>query len=124
MRFFGLLLALKTPQRPQLIAYNWMGAWGALLDPADVQRGGSDVHLIPSQVHQLGNAHAVSIGHEDHRGVPMAVAVALGGFHEPLDFGFGQIFAAPKVAVAASSRGNCPFLVVGVTSCTANTMKL
>jgi len=38
-----------------------VSTWGALLDPADVQRGRPKVHLIPAQVNQFGNpqgAHA------------------------------------------------------------------
>jgi hypothetical protein len=33
----GFLLALKTPQPPQFVSEDRMGAWGALLDPADMQ---------------------------------------------------------------------------------------
>jgi hypothetical protein len=33
-------------------------------------------------------------GHQQHGGVPVAVAVALGGVDEPLDFGFRQMLAA------------------------------
>jgi hypothetical protein len=51
-----------------------MGAWRALLDPADVQGGRPEVHLIPAQLHQFGNPEAVPVGHEDHRRVPMTVA--------------------------------------------------
>ncbi len=50
----GLLLALKPPQRPQFVPEDRMGAGRALLDPADVQRGRSEVHLIPAKVHQFG----------------------------------------------------------------------
>src|ERR1019366_10156234 len=31
------LLSLKPPQRPQFVSKDRMGAWSALLDPADVQ---------------------------------------------------------------------------------------
>jgi hypothetical protein len=58
----------------------------------------------------------VSVGHEDHRGIPVAVAVARGGLHQPLDLSLGQVFAGPQVAVPAPSWGNCSFLAVGVTS--------
>jgi hypothetical protein len=85
----GSCFALEPPQRSQLIAYDRMGAWRALLGPADMQGGRPEVHLIPAQVNQLGNPETVPIGHEDHGGVPMAVAVALGCFHKPLDFCFG-----------------------------------
>jgi hypothetical protein len=44
-RRFRVLLALKPPQRPQFVADNRMRAGRALLDPADVQGGGSEVDL-------------------------------------------------------------------------------
>ena len=86
---FGLLLALEPPQRPQFIPKDRMGTGRALLDPADVQRGRPELHLIPAQVHQLGDAQAVPIGHEDHRGVPVAPAVPLGRVHQPFHLGLG-----------------------------------
>ena len=89
----GLLLALKPPQGSQFITDDRMRAGCTLLGPADVQRGRPKVDLIPSKVHQLGNPQAMSVGHEDHRSIPVAVAVARGGLHEPLDLGLGQIFA-------------------------------
>ena len=89
-----------------------MSAWGALLKPTDVQRGRPEVHLIPAQVYQLGNPQAVSVGHEDHGGIPVAVAVARGGLHEPLDLGLSQVFPRPKVAVAPSSWPPAPNLSV------------
>ena len=53
-RRLGLLLAFEPPQRPQLVTEDRMGARCALLDPAHVERGGPEVHLVPPQVHQLG----------------------------------------------------------------------
>jgi hypothetical protein len=37
----------------------------------------SQVDLVPTQVHQLGRAEAVAVGHEDHGRVAAAVSVAL-----------------------------------------------
>ena len=84
-----------------------MGAWGALLDPADVQRGRPEIHLIPPQVHQLGGPQAVPVGHKDHRGVPVAPAVSPGGFHQPLDLGFGQVLAGAQVGIGAPLGPDC-----------------
>ena len=103
----GLLLALEPPQRPQFVAEDRMGAWGALLDPADVQGGRSELHLIPAQVHQLGGPQAVPVGHQDHGGVPVAPAVALGGVHQPLDLGLGQVLAGAQVGVGRALGGDC-----------------
>jgi len=71
-----------------------MRARRALLDPADVQGGRSEVHLIPVEVDQLGSPQAVPVGDEDHGRVPVAPAVALGRLHEPLDLGLGEAFPA------------------------------
>ena len=59
-----LLLALKPPQRPKLVPEDWMGARGALLDPADVERRRAKLHLVPPQVHQLRGPQAVPVGHK------------------------------------------------------------
>ena len=48
----------------------------------------------------------MSVGHEHHGGVPVAVAVARRGFHEPLDLGLGQVFPRPQVAVGSSPGRN------------------
>ena len=84
-----------------------MGARGALLDPADVQRGGPEVHLIPPQVRQLGRPQAVPVGHQDHRGVPVAPAVSRGGLHQPLDLGLRQVLAGPQVGVGGPLGPDC-----------------
>ena len=105
----GLLLALEPPQRPQFVPEDRMGAGRALLDPADVQRGRPEVHLIPAQVHQLGGPQAVPVGHKDHRGVPVAPAVSLGGVHQPLDLGLGQVLAGAQVGVGEPPGRDCSF---------------
>jgi hypothetical protein len=74
-----------------------------------VQRSRPEVDLIPAQVYQLGNPQAVSVGYQNHRSVPVAVAVALGGIHKPLDFRFSQILTGPQVAVTAPFGRNCSF---------------
>jgi hypothetical protein len=45
--------------------------------------GRSEVHLVPTQVHQFGCSQAVPVGRKDHRGVAVAMAVAFGRLHEP-----------------------------------------
>ena len=84
-----------------------MGARVALLDPADVQVGGPEIHLVPPQVHQFGGPQAVSVGHEDHRGVPVAPAVSRGGFHQPLDLGLGKVLAGPQVGIGGPFGPDC-----------------
>ena len=66
----------------------------ALFDPADVQRGGGEVDLIPAQVRKFAGPQAVAIGHKDHRGVSVAPSVALGGPKQAFDLGFCQVFGS------------------------------
>jgi hypothetical protein len=40
------------------------------------------------------------IGDQHHGSVAMAVAIDPGGFDEPVDLGFGQVFARPHLAIA------------------------
>ena len=103
----GFLLALQPPQGPQFVPKDRMGARCALLDPAHVQGGRSELHLIPTQVHKLRSPQAVPIGHEDHRRVPLAPTVPLGLVHQPLDLGLGQIFAGAQVGIGEPLGGNC-----------------
>ena len=47
------------------------------------------------------------VRNKDHRGVPMAVAVAFGSFDEPLDLGLGEVLARPQLPVGRPSECNC-----------------
>ncbi len=51
----------------------------------------------------------MSVGHEHHGGVPVAVTVALCRFHKPLDLGLGQVFPGSQLAVGGPPRRNCSF---------------
>lgn len=84
-----------------------MGARSALLDPAHVERGGPEVHLIPPEVDQLRGPEAVPVGHKNHRGVPVAPTVLPGSVHQPFDLGVGQILAAPQVAIGSPLGRDC-----------------
>ncbi len=86
-----------------------MGARRALLDPADVQGGRSEVDLIPAQVGQLARPQAMAIGDQDHRGVPVRPTVAFGPHEEPVDLGLGEVFSGPEVSVRAAGGSNCSF---------------
>ena len=103
----GFLFALKPSQRPQLVPEDRMGAGRPLLDPADVQGGRAEVHLIPAQVHQLGDAEAMPVAHQDHGGVPVAPPIALGGSQQAFHFGLGQILAGAQVGVRRTFGGDC-----------------
>src|SRR6516165_2598369 len=67
------LLALQLAQRPQLVAADGMRGWRALLDPADMQGGGGEVHLVPTQVDQLAHPQAMAVR------IAMTPAVGLRG---------------------------------------------
>jgi hypothetical protein len=42
----------------------------------------------------------VPVGHKDHDGVPVAVAVVLRSLDQPLDLMLGEVFARPQIALA------------------------
>ena len=54
--------------------------------------------------------------HEEHGRIPVAVSIVLRGFYEFFNLSLGQVLSAAKLIVRLPSRGNCSFLVVGVTS--------
>jgi hypothetical protein len=45
-------------------------------------------------------------GHQKHRTVSLAPAVALGGLDQLPDFALGEVFAWPKLTVGAAGRRN------------------
>jgi hypothetical protein len=89
-----------------------VGAWGALLDPTDVEGSRSELDLIPPQVHQFRRPQTVPISHEDHRAVAVTPTVSRSGFHQPLDLSLGEILAGAQVAIGRPSGGNCSILSI------------
>jgi hypothetical protein len=65
----------------------------AILGPADVQVTASEIDLGPLQAAQLRRAQTMSIRDQDHGGVAVAVAVALGGLDQALDLALVQMLA-------------------------------
>ena len=58
------------------------------------------------------NSQAVSVGHEDHRGVALTPAVALSGFNQLVHLSLGQILARPVFAVRRADWPlNCALFV-------------
>ena len=78
-----------------------MSAGCTLLDPSDVQRGGSEIHLLPPQVHQLRSAQAVPVGNQDYRGVAVPPTV-LPSRVLSVDFALGQVLASAQLWADAS----------------------
>jgi hypothetical protein len=55
-RRFRLLLSLQPPKGAQFVSEDRMRAGRALLDPTDVQGGGSEFDLLPAKINQLRSA--------------------------------------------------------------------
>ena len=87
------LLTLKTTQRTQFVALDWMNARGPSLGPADMQTPGGELGLVPLQIAHLGGAQPMAVGDQDHGGVAMPVPARLAGhLHQLLDLFAGLIF--------------------------------
>jgi hypothetical protein len=86
-----------------------MRRWCAPLRPADRQRAGVEVHLVPAEIDQLGYPEAVAVRHQDHGRVPMAPSVIPGGLLKALHLGIGQVFAGPQLGIGKAERRNCSF---------------
>jgi hypothetical protein len=54
--------------------------------------------------------------HQDHGGVTVAVAVALGCLGKLLGLSLRQVLSRPDLGIGTPRRSNCSFSVVGVTS--------
>src|SRR5271165_3941576 len=78
-----------------------------LLSPADVQGGRVEVDLIPAQVYKFAYPQAMPIGDQHHGVIAVAVAVALGGLKQLLDFGLGQVLTGPVFSVWLAPWSNC-----------------
>ena len=62
-----------------------------------MKRGGVPIDLLPSQVADLGSTQPMPIGHEDHGGVSMAVAIVFCGLDQLLNLSFGKVLPATKL---------------------------
>jgi len=70
-----------------------MGAGRAILDPANVEHRSVKVHLIPTEVANLGSPQSVPGGDHNHRSVPMAPPVLLGRLNQSVDLAGRQMLA-------------------------------
>jgi hypothetical protein len=57
-------LAMQPAQSAELVALDRVGAWGAVLDPSDVEHGAVEIDLVPAQVADLGGPQAVPVGQQ------------------------------------------------------------
>jgi hypothetical protein len=71
-----------------------MDAWRAVLGPPDVYSSLIQFNLMPFQAAKLACSQSMTIGHEYHGGIAMAVAAALpGAVHQRLNLTLGEILA-------------------------------
>jgi hypothetical protein len=64
---------------------------------------------LTAQVDQFGGSQPMPIGDQEHGGVALTPAVALGCLEQALDFGLGQELPGAKIGVRFSSwRADCP----------------
>src|SRR5215831_7441685 len=69
-----------------------MDAGDSILHPVNVQAALGELDLLPLQVADLGGPQTVSIGHQDHGRIAMAVAAVLArAVHQPVDLALGEI---------------------------------
>ena len=61
----------------------------AVLFAGDIHRGSMEIDRVPSEFAYLGSPEAMPVGDEDHGGVPVAIAIGLGGIDQLLDLGLG-----------------------------------
>jgi hypothetical protein len=101
-----LFFALYVPKRAQLIANDRVRRRRPLFDATDVQGGGREVDLLPSEIDQLAGPKAVAVG-DKHRGIAVAMPIALRGGHELLDLGLGQMLAGTEFAIWWPDWANC-----------------
>ena len=66
-----------------------------------------ELDLVPSQVTEFGRPKPVSEGQQDHRCVPVPVAVRLGSLDQGIDLPESQVLPGSKFGVGASGRANC-----------------
>jgi len=107
------LLALELAQGSQLTAGNGMDSRRTILGSIDVQSTVTEIDRIPTQGHKLAYPQAMPIGDQDHGGVTVAMAVAVGGDNQAVDLGVGQIFAGANLGIGPTRRGfvaYCPII--------------
>lgn len=88
-------LAVQGSQSSQFITQQRMRCCCPALGSTQVQIAGLKLDVTPLQATHLRGPEAMSEGQEDHGGVPLAPAVALGGLDQLLNLTLGQMLARP-----------------------------
>ena len=72
-----------------------------------------ELDLIPLQGGEFGYSEPVGVGEDNHRGIAVAIAPTLsGGFDDPINLIWGEVFAGASCFVPDPPRRNCPFFDV------------
>jgi hypothetical protein len=69
-----------------------------------VQDGAIEIDLIPPKVHEFEGPQPMPEAGQDHRAIPVSVAVPGGGSDEFVNLPFGQVFARAQFAVLGPPR--------------------
>lgn len=105
----------NPPQRPKLPASKRLYRRRAVLESIDVDRARTQVHLVPSERHEFGDAQTVAIGQQQHARVPVPVPPGLAGRSlQGGNFGRCQVFAAPDFNIRSTDRRR-PFVTFPFT---------
>ena len=99
---------LELPQGAQLGTTQRMRTGHPILPPADMQQAGIKVDLVPAQRDQLTDPQRMTVGHQNHRGIPMTVAAdAPGGLHQGINFTRRQVLPTTALGVGDPPRRTC-----------------
>src|SRR5690349_16656385 len=95
-----------------------MPALPPALQPLDVQMCAGEIHLVPTQGHQLADPKPVAKRDKDHGSVAMPPAPAFArGPDQMLDLAFGQILTRPNLGILVPSRRRVPPHDCSIFSC-------
>src|SRR6266699_3014964 len=82
-----------------------MRARHTVLATTDVKQAIPEVHLVPAERKQFGDAQAMAIGELDHGGIPVSMASkAFRRANERVHLGGGEVFSAPPIGIGPLAR--------------------
>jgi hypothetical protein len=82
-----------------------MRARQTVLATTDVQQAIPEVHLVPAERNQFGDAQAMALGKLDHGGIPVSMASkAFRRANEGIHLGGGEVFPTPPIGIGPLAR--------------------
>src|SRR4029453_15039866 len=82
-----------------------MRARQTVLATTDVKQAIPEVHLVPAERNQFGDAQAMAIGELDHGGIPVSMASqAFRRANQLVPLGRGEVFSAPPIGIGPLAR--------------------